>query len=108
MNVNFSNVVETKSRICMTCLRLSCHNLRIETGGFPNVPRIERKCLHCNCGDIEDVYHFIFKCSRLEHGRNPLLDHIHHIDRPNLSNIEKIRMVLVNPSQSIATHIASL
>ena len=43
-------------------LRLSSHSLNIESGRHHGVPRGERKCLYCNLNDIEDEFHFIFKC----------------------------------------------
>ena len=40
-------------------LRISCHQLRIETGRYDNIPRNERLCNFCNCNNIEDETHFL-------------------------------------------------
>ena len=42
-------------------IRLSSHNLHVESGRTNNTPRSERKCLFCNV-EIEDEFHFILKC----------------------------------------------
>ena len=38
--------------------------LSIETGryGIPPIPADERLCCFCNHGDVEDEFHFLFKC----------------------------------------------
>jgi hypothetical protein len=53
-------------------LRLSSHNLRIETGRYSQyrIQRYQRYCTICNGGDIiEDEYHFIIKCKSYMHLR---------------------------------------
>ena len=47
----------------MTKLRISAHNLQIETGRYtvPKTPIENRKCSHC--GLIEDEFHFLLECS---------------------------------------------
>ena len=42
-------------------IRLSSHNLFIESGRSQNIPRSERICQLCN-SDIEDEFHFVLKC----------------------------------------------
>ena len=48
-----------KKQICK--IRLSSHNLLIESGRSLNIPRNERICQICN-SDIEDEFHFVLKC----------------------------------------------
>ena len=48
-----------KKQICK--IRLSSHNLFIESGRSQNIPRSERICQLCNL-DIEDEFHFVLKC----------------------------------------------
>ena len=48
-----------KKQICR--IRLSSHNLFIESGRSQNIPRSERICQLCN-SDIEDEFHFVLKC----------------------------------------------
>ena len=51
-------------RILLTKLRVSSHQLRIETGryGRARLERFERVCQLCNQNDIEDEFHFVIKC----------------------------------------------
>ena len=56
------NVNIVKYRMYITRLRVSAHNLEIETGRWhkPNkIPRNDRKCKHCNTW--EEEFHFIIK-----------------------------------------------
>ena len=58
-------IVNPKLRSVLTKLKISAHNLRVETGryGRNRLERIERKCLLCgNSNDIEDEHHFIILC----------------------------------------------
>ena len=45
-------------------LRLSCHNLFIETGRhcFPKIPAENRICKRCDSGRVEDEKHFFLDC----------------------------------------------
>jgi hypothetical protein len=49
-------------KMYITRFRLSSHNLNIEQGRYVNVIRERRLCTMCNCNDVEDEFHFIFKC----------------------------------------------
>ena len=42
--------------------RMSSHCLNIEHGCYRNELRENRLCTFCNQNDIEDEFHFIFKC----------------------------------------------
>jgi len=48
----------------ITQIRTSGHTLRIKTGryGQQRLGRFERRCQVCGSGDIEDEFHFVFKC----------------------------------------------
>lgn len=61
-----------KLRIPFTKLRLSCHQLRIETGryGVNRVARNLRLCTICNSNDIEDEFHFVIVCDVYRDIRN--------------------------------------
>ena len=54
----------SKLRIPLTKLRLSSHQLRIETGRYGNnrTEHNQRYCTICNNGDIEDEFHFVCVC----------------------------------------------
>ena len=59
-----SVVTNRRHRIAMCRLRVSCHNLRIETGRYkrPQIPAEQRICLYCNSGMVDDEKHFITGC----------------------------------------------
>ena len=48
-----------KSVLCQ--YRVCAHFLNVENakGRYKNLPRIERKCLFCNIGEMEDEFHFV-------------------------------------------------
>ena len=56
----------TKFRNTIAKLRLSSHKLSIETGRHNKIARNERICQLCLKSDIEDEYHFILICPKLE------------------------------------------
>ena len=45
-------------------MRISAHNLNIETGRFYYLDRHERVCSMCNLNVVEDEYHFILQCEK--------------------------------------------
>jgi len=51
-----------KYRNILAKLRLSSHNLQIESGRHYKIPRHDRKCILCNLNDIEDEFHFVLIC----------------------------------------------
>ena len=59
----YLDVIDNKKhRNIIAKIRLSSHNLLIETGRHYSISRNERKCALCNLNDLEDEYHFILKC----------------------------------------------
>ena len=66
-NVSLENYLyqlkNIRHKIALTRLRLSNHNLLIETGRHlrPRVERNERKCFICR-NKIENEFHFVIKC----------------------------------------------
>jgi len=63
-------------RITLTRLRLSAHNLAIETGRYtrPKTPVEERLCLYCNSESVENEQHFLLECTNYSEERSSLLD----------------------------------
>ena len=61
----YLSILPTKFRVVMSKLRLSSHNLRIETGRYArnHIERQQRYCTICNKLDIEDEYHFVLICA---------------------------------------------
>ena len=55
-----------KKKYCVAYskLRLSSHDLAIETGRYNNIERQYRKCLQCNMGVVESEYHFTLVCPK--------------------------------------------
>ena len=51
-----------KLRNAISRIRLSSHNLFIETGCYMNIAQNQRKCSKCISNDIQDEYHFIIVC----------------------------------------------
>ena len=71
-------------RKTFTQFRISNHKLEIERGKYENTPREQRTCKMCDSGEIEDEFHFTFKC------RPKKFDHL----RENSNNILKTRFQL--------------
>ena len=46
-------------------LRLSCHNLEIETGRHKGIDREHRKCPF-GCNKLDDEYHFLMVCDKFK------------------------------------------
>ena len=82
--LNHRSFVSELYRLDFTRLRLSSHNLKIETGRWSRLPRERRLC---PCGHVQDEKHVIEECELTEHLR---LQYGHLIDYPN---------VLGNPKQ---------
>ena len=51
-------------RKCITKIRLSSHNLFIETGRYIGIVRNERKCIWCSLNVLEDEFHFVLQCAK--------------------------------------------
>ena len=64
--VNNRSIVPEHYRIAFTRLRLSSHNLKIETGRWSRIPRERRLC---QCGSVQDERHVLELCARTEHLR---------------------------------------
>lgn len=58
-----SYIPDKKYQIALTKLRLSSHDLAIETGRYTNIDRQLRICRKCNMGFIENEYHFLLVCT---------------------------------------------
>ena len=71
-------------------LRLSSHNLYIETGRYvkPKYASLKRISRHCNLNLIENGFHFLSQCSLYEPERKKLYDHIHPINSNFMSLCE--------------------
>ena len=69
-------------RCTLARLRVSAHNLQVETGRFnkTKTPRDQRFCLYCktlNIFIVEDEIHFLLVCSLFNEERQKFLEEIH-------------------------------
>lgn len=83
---DYLNMLFNKTnRKCLTRLRMSSHNLFIETKRYgPNrTPRNERFCTLCDLHELEDEFHFVIKCSCYNDIRNQFLKRYYYC-RPNM------------------------
>jgi len=62
--IYLDQVTSPALRRLITQMRTSEHILRIETRryGQQRLERFERSCQVCGSGDVEDEFHFVFKC----------------------------------------------
>ena len=69
-------------RWVLASLRAGCLPLAVETGRYrtPKVPLVDRLCLLCNCGQIEDEMHFLVECPYLHTERFNLFCNIARVD----------------------------
>ena len=70
---------DLNNRFSISKLRLSSHNLRIETGRYDKL-EVERRLCE-NCKQVDDEFHFIINCSLYNNERNVLFNSISNIDR---------------------------
>ena len=77
-DINYENYLYLPPhlRVSLTRLRVSAHQLRIETGRYHRpklLPVEERLCQMCNLSAVEDELHFVFQCPRYNDIRTELL-----------------------------------
>ena len=86
----------------MASLRAGCLPLGVETGRYriPKVPLERRVCQVCNSDLVEDEFHFIMVCNKLELERNKLLYYITQKDLSfmHLNPFNKFLYILSNES----------
>ena len=96
----------------LTRLKIMVHNLHIETGSYKrydkdlkaytSTPRGERKCPTCR-DDIEDEYHFLFKCTNNEKLRNSSFKYLSETNEEFHEKNEKDKIKLLFNSKSKQT-----
>ena len=87
-------------------LRVGSLPLRIETGRYckPYLAEDRRTCQVCESEDIENEYHFLFKCKAYQKTRTEWLAKLNiPEDFMNLSAFEKMGLVLNNPDNTKPT-----
>ena len=85
-------------RLNLTKLRLSAHNLAIETGRYckPIIPANERYCKSCK-DKVEDEHHFLIDCPIYNQVREKFFTLFNKQMYPNETSMESINRLL-NPS----------
>ena len=83
-------------RSTLAKLRLSAHNLQIETGRFSKnkTPRDERFCPYCkalNIFEVENEVHFLLSCSLFNDERQQFLDEIYR-HFPNTATLNELNL----------------
>ena len=100
---NYIRILNTKqNRSALTKIRISSHNLRIESGryGRQRIERSDKVCTVCNSGEIEDEYHFILICPAYSDFRKNYISRKYFRVRPNmfkllqLLNSSNVRILL--------------
>lgn len=103
------SLLDPGPRWVMASLRAGCLPLGIETGRYrtPKVPLEQRICLVCNSGQIEDEFHFVITCCKLNEVRHKMFNDITIVDNAfmHLSLFDKFLYILSNESIS-QYHIA--
>ena len=93
-------VTDTRHRITLTKLRLSNHELAIETGRYlrPVKKPEERICPMFKL-EMEDEYHFLTLCPAYLEKKNVVFDNLknEHLIRGNKISPNEIFMFLINP-----------
>lgn len=91
-----------KLRNALAKLRLSSHQLYIETGRHRNITRADRKCVLCNLNDIEDEVHFTLICPAYADLRNQYIQNYFY-QRPS---VHKYIVLLNSTKQKVLKNLA--
>ena len=85
-----SKTVPEHQRLCFSRLRLSSHNLRIETGRWSRTPREQRLCA---CGEVQTEEHIICKCHLTNDIREKAIEN--NVDFSNVSSFFASNTIVV-------------
>ena len=87
-------------------LRISSHNLAIETGRFtrPKTPVNDRICIHCNDNQVENEEHFLLKCPKFLNERVIMYQNISEAIPSNMNlDIPNRFIALMTSQEKIVT-----
>ena len=86
-----------EKRKYFTKLRISSHNLHIETGRYnrPKTAPNDRICALCNSGDIEDEFHFMLKCTLYDQERSDLFTQLQDFSTLNFLHKPELFLTLM-------------
>ena len=98
-----SEINNFNDRASLTRIRISAHDLKIETGRYSNLPQDERVCPWCELAMdkrlIENEQHFLFNCDLYNTPRRAFLNHI-NISNPTSLTLESFLTVENNASHN--------
>ena len=88
-------------------IRISNHELMIETRRYNQTSRNDRFCLICNSGIIEDEFHFLLHCPKNSIPREKFYNQIQHnfVDFNQLSYKELIIKLMNSQNFSVNSHL---
>ncbi len=99
------SIPDFQLRKCMTKLRISTHNLKIERGCYaiPQIPAESRICMLCTNQEVEDEFHFLLKCPVYNEERVNLMSSV-AFQVPNFPNLDEYDkfMYLLSCADNIA------
>ena len=65
------------------------HRLPIQQGRYSGIDRQERFCTLCDCNDIGDEFHYLFKCTFFQEARIKFIS-IYYFVRPNTLKMDQL------------------
>ena len=71
-----ASYLSSTQRSVLAAARSGTLHLEIEKGRWRGIPREQRMCKKCNCGDMEDLEHLLIKCAAHNAQRSKLIDYI--------------------------------
>ena len=80
------NVTSRKLRIAFAKMRTCSHSLNIHTGRYTRLDRSLRLCQLCDIAEVEDEFHFIFKCTCYDQLRDRYIKRYYR-NRPNMCKL---------------------
>ena len=88
--------------------RIGNHKLRIETGRYDQIPRVNRICPICESNQIEDESHFLMYCNKYSILRNKFYRKIEHIvpTFKQLSSLQAIGELMTSLNHCINIQLA--
>ena len=103
-DILYKSTLKDSKRKIITRWRLSCHQLKIETGRYtrPKTPRKDRKCIICQI--IEDEYHALFACKAHIFIRRRYLDLLQQND----SVMKLLNPSTINLAENVANYITEV
>ena len=95
--------VDRSAVSCFVKIRISNSILNIEKGRHLKIPVEQRICPLCK-QEIEDEYHFIMKCQKLDELRNTFFDEIISVVSPfsAMNNTEQFNFILSSQDLDIS------